>query len=648
MATRIFALVIGIDEYKSGAIWNLDSSADDARCVSQWLMQSLAVPKEHIQLLVNQEATKAAFENKFMGHLVNNPHIERNDAILIYFAGHGSIIRAREGWFENGSGDAQALCTYDYDSKSALGRCAGISDRSLLAMISELSEVKGNNITLILDCCFSSSSLSPSARDRRFVRCTPTLKATTDDLFGGLWRGAVEKKYPAGSGFLQDDCRSHVTILPCQPGEKASEEKDGGTFTREFIAMSKRTTLHDLPCSELIQRLSSSLGRTHHQHPVCVGHHRDRVLFSGAPFSLDPRFVPIDVDTYDCRVEMGAMHGVVLGTEFSIHGHNRRCSLNPPLDNCRVIEVFPTWSIARRTSRNRTLQLASSWAQVRRWNNRTPFRIHVKNTFSSFFRKLISCFKPSTDIDGLSLHDEMNIEQVHKPALADISIGVHTHDVRVEAHDRLMLPQPHAFRIDKSTSRSSILDEAARFYMHLHRTNPENPFENHLSMDLFKVEPRSGRKIGASLVNDGAASVLRGRGAYYGVTIRNNSNSELWPYLAFMDVNGFDIHFLYHPSPATEVAPLPPHSSIDIGCNQSLCPPFMFPPLLDGGRDSGFLKLFVSTTYTSMGQLEQKGASLNLQPSSGSELSPATTRSFTFTRPQWDTSLVRLDFDNPE
>lgn len=89
MSFRVFALIIGIDRYKSGNVWNLTSCEDDAQNMKRWLTQSLSVPRDHICLLLNNKATKQRIEDSFMAHLVNNPEIESGDAIIIYFAGHG-------------------------------------------------------------------------------------------------------------------------------------------------------------------------------------------------------------------------------------------------------------------------------------------------------------------------------------------------------------------------------------------------------------------------------------------------------------------------------------------------------------------------------------------------------------------------------
>ncbi|KAH7916567.1 caspase domain-containing protein, partial [Hygrophoropsis aurantiaca] len=551
MATRIFALIIGIDDYKSGRIWNLESCADDARRMSQWLTQDLHVPKDQISMLLNKDATKRQIEDTFMAHLVNNPDIVQGDAIVVYFAGHGSSIRPPRDWCEGTASDVQVLCPYDHDSKGPEGRVAGISDRSLTAMLEELARTKGDNITLILDCCFSSSQLSSNARDRRYIRCTPTAKATPEDLFAGLWKGARGQTFKGGFGFYRDDVE-HTLLAACGVGEKAIEGKEGGKFTLEFLELTKTIPLHQIRSVDLPERIATSLGRGHHQHPVCMGKYKSRVIFGGVPFVPDTQFVPIDGEKDCLRLEMGAIHGVVEGTEFSVHGHNRRGSINPSLDSCRVYEVHPTWSLARRKSLSKPAG-RGSWARITRWNNRTPFRVYVKRTCSSFFRRFICGYKSSAEeMDTLPVDKGFNIVRVESSTMADISVGVHTRDVRVENLDHLVPASTHPIvSIDRSTEKSNvILDEAARFHMHLHRTNPEKPFRDSVKMELFRVDPKTKSRVGQNLLKNGEVNLTQVQGASYAVVLQNHSDTDLWPYLAYMDSNGVDIGLLYHPNPS--------------------------------------------------------------------------------------------------
>lgn len=82
-SARVFALLIGINAYKSGGIWNLESCVDDANRMRRWLRHDLHVARENICMLTDSKATKANIEEKFTSHLINNPRIQRGDAIIM-------------------------------------------------------------------------------------------------------------------------------------------------------------------------------------------------------------------------------------------------------------------------------------------------------------------------------------------------------------------------------------------------------------------------------------------------------------------------------------------------------------------------------------------------------------------------------------
>ena len=632
MASRLFALLIGVDNYKSGRIWNLEACADDARRIKQWLVHDLQVPTTNIALLSNKEATKRRIEDVFMSHLVNNSAISQGDAILIYFAGHGSSIPAPRDWCEGKPRHVQVICPYDHDTKGPEGRVAGISDRSLCSMLGELSAVKGDNITLILDCSFSSPRLAGNRHDRRGVRCTPTEKAGKEDLFSGLWRGAIGKRFNGEHGFYQDDCATHTLLAACKPGEMATEWKEGGRFTQEFLAMKKATPLHQLKYLEISERLHPA-GHTL-QHPVCLGRHKDRVIFDGIPFVPDTNFVPVEGDKDGLRLHMGAIHGVVEGTEFSIHSHNRCGSVNPSLDNFRVYEVHPTWSIARRKSANKRGG-RGCWARITRWNTRTPLRVHMKKTCSSIFRHLF-CRQIPDELDGIPVREGLNIVEVENSTLAHISVGVHSRAVRVQTLNQLApLPYRPVLEIEKKDKERSalILNEAARYHMHLHRTNPENPFRDQLHLELYLVDPETQRRVGQNLLINGKADLVRTLSESYTVVLRNDSDRDLWPYLAYMDSNGVDIHLLYHPRSYSPAPTLPKRGSLEIKLRSHAL----------SQLDSGFLKLFVSTSYTSLGILEQ--SSTPIQPSQPESLVPRPPQ-LGYDGQEWDTALAVLKFSD--
>src|SRR6266404_4228681 len=435
MASSVYALIIGIDQYKSSKIWNLSSCVDDAFKMRRWLMNDLHVPRDHIYMLTDSKATKSAIEDAFMSHLVNNPSIMTGDSIIIYFAGHGSSSIAPERWHNGNPFHVEMLCPYDQGIRVRGGRVAGLTDWSVYAMIDELSEAKGDNITLILDCCFSPARNRSRVSVRPNTRWTPSgMSLTSDDLYAGLWRSALGRKLPSeGHGFYQKATSSHVTILACSQGGD--------------------------------------------QHPICLGKHRNGILFGGTAFTPDTRYVEAIWVDRDVRIAAGAIHGVVEGTEFSMHEYNVHGSPNPVLATLQVSEVYPTWCLSKVKSQSQ-IRIEEGWARVTRWNNRTPFKIHLKRTCLSLRRWWNLRRKLPEKSQRESTSGGCWIMRVAKAKQAHISLRSRPNCLSIERHDTLICdncPQTVTVETRQHFDDVKVIDAAANFHLHLHRLNPTVP-----------------------------------------------------------------------------------------------------------------------------------------------------------------------------
>lgn len=603
MATRIFALLIGIDRYKSGHIWNLESCTDDAQSIRHWLTHDLHVPRDHICTLLDSQATKRNIEDKFMSHLVNNSNIEPGDAILFFFAGHGSCLRAPNGWFERGGGEVEVLCPYDHDTRVAEGRIAGISDRSLNAMLRDLCEVKGDNITVILDTSPSPPRGRDGSREKHpHTRWTPTVKASPDDLLSGLWKSAMthRKQTLNEHGFTGVSCDTHVVLAACSPGWSAHEGKSGGNLTRALLTCKDNTAIHKLTYADLRVELTALMDG--HQQAVCVGENRDRVLFDGAPFVPDARYAFAAIyDHESLRIDAGAIHGVVEGTEFSIHKHNCRGSLNPTMGAYYAVEVHPTWCLAR--NRNQATSITrEGWARITRWNNRTPFCVHVRKSLFWALRRCRLCSE-------LPNRKGVNIARVKNAADADMSVTLRRRELIVERQDALIASNcRRVIRLPSEQMRSDlkIIDAASRFHLHLHRKNPQKPLLDMVNMELYRLDPSTWARTSGNLLVDGRAQIVDdGKGSIYAVVLHNHSNTDLWPYLAYMDATGYSISMVYHPDASMSAPPLRKHSHMVIGSGTIDSEALSFALAEDADTGAGFMKLFVSSTFTPMTSIEQ-------------------------------------------
>jgi hypothetical protein len=132
-------LVIGVDEYATPGPDSLSGCVSDSRNVCHYLSTVLRVSKDNIKHLVNEKANRSAILEAFNTHLVRNHRINKGDAIIFYFAGHGGRQRAPENWVAE-QNMVEVLCPYDVK----LGD--GIPDYTLAGLLRHLQYEKGDNV----------------------------------------------------------------------------------------------------------------------------------------------------------------------------------------------------------------------------------------------------------------------------------------------------------------------------------------------------------------------------------------------------------------------------------------------------------------------------------------------------------------------
>jgi len=87
---NIWALLVGINRYRSYAVSPLVGCVNDVTSMQEFLTGSMGVPAQQVKTLVNGEATRAAILRNFKEFLVGNPAIPHGSQLLFQFSGHGS------------------------------------------------------------------------------------------------------------------------------------------------------------------------------------------------------------------------------------------------------------------------------------------------------------------------------------------------------------------------------------------------------------------------------------------------------------------------------------------------------------------------------------------------------------------------------
>ena len=139
--TRIYGLTIGVDCYanKSQHLERLTGAVADADDMEKFLLECGA-SRTRLRRLRNETATRKniIFELERLARL---PDIQRNDPIVIFFAGHGASPKSPDGL-----STFQAIVPVDCGYGPSGEVVHGISDRTIQVLIDNLAHEKGDNI----------------------------------------------------------------------------------------------------------------------------------------------------------------------------------------------------------------------------------------------------------------------------------------------------------------------------------------------------------------------------------------------------------------------------------------------------------------------------------------------------------------------
>ncbi len=143
LKTSTYAVVVGISDYQSPQIPDLQYADRDARAFANWLRSPAGgqVKEENIILLVNDSATTARFMEA-LNWLMEQT--KEGDQAIIYFSGHGDVetkLRDQLGFL---------LC---YDSPARIYGAGACPVNYLQSVISTISLDKKGKVMMIADAC---------------------------------------------------------------------------------------------------------------------------------------------------------------------------------------------------------------------------------------------------------------------------------------------------------------------------------------------------------------------------------------------------------------------------------------------------------------------------------------------------------------
>ncbi|KAG6907244.1 hypothetical protein DXG01_009783 [Tephrocybe rancida] len=237
---KIYALLIGIDEYKDSSIKNLAGCVNDCKDVKHWLEESFRSPE--IVFLENSKASRDAIMEE-INKIAANSVVRKDDPILIYFAGHGAEVEPLEEWKLLSQRKVVILDSCHSASGSRTEQNTNQQAEGTIRAI-ELSDHYAN-FTLLNENDFADS----------------------DDT-GGFSRASSTTPI------------NHILLAACREDKTAREKhlnkEVRGLFTYHLFQKLRQ----EMPSSRTYDELILSLGALESQYPHCDSLNKNRLLFS--------------------------------------------------------------------------------------------------------------------------------------------------------------------------------------------------------------------------------------------------------------------------------------------------------------------------------------------------------------------------------
>ncbi|KAG9123528.1 hypothetical protein FRC07_014828 [Ceratobasidium sp. 392] len=596
------ALIIGINQYADSHIPNLKGAVGDAKGFRDYLIGDLRVPESQIKTLFDDQATRANIINAFIA-LGTNAEIKKLDPIVIFYAGHGAKLEKPEGW-EAGESHIQSLIPHDATHKNAeVDSVLPIPDRTIATLLNDIAETnkKGDNITVIFDCCHSASGTREAVTPGRYARYIdakdlPALPASIDlDI---LPKKSEARHAVVAKGFAYQELRSHVLLAACGSQELAYETDGAGDFTAALLKTLKEYGADKTTYKGCIQRLPV----LQKQNPHCEGFHKDRIFFNAQVAGANRKLIAMEATKTTCHLQAGIAQNISVGAVFSVFASD---TANPakdaPLGSMSVVKAEPTHSILTWADDTKIFELP---------NIAYGFQTHCGSDQSlkvHFTQKLQD--KLPLDDAWYTAFTAGQTNIVIKPCgrgEADIIADLNDRhraifDIKHALINRHGIKElPHSVPVT-TDDILTVLRAAALWIWHLNRTNSDSSLEQSIKLEFMRVvrDPRT-RKLEAKqddLNKSGVVDIVVNRDELYGMKIINNSDYALYPYLFYFDVDGQSIDKWNDQVVGSKNhtdAPLPKDSFLTVGYGAGGATPFAFEVAEDKKLELGMLKLYVT------------------------------------------------------
>ncbi|KAI0915387.1 hypothetical protein AcV5_003875 [Taiwanofungus camphoratus] len=653
---QIWALIVGIEQYGAHDDWpNVHGAKKDAENVKDYLTQDLGVPSSHVRALIDSQATRAHILSSFKEHLIDNDDIQYGDAIMFHYSGHGSLCKAPEGWpiidradaDDDERGMLEVIVPYDEsmpaDQPGKL--ICSIPDRTMGALLEKVAKVHGDNITVVLDCCYSGHGTrrnQATFRDHFSVRgidCSSLapLDAQVDlDLWGARATdfdagGETEQSYVRGA-FTERRSKSHILMAACGQRQVALGSDQGGLFTTYWLKALRRTDIYPRSYAEILKHVKRDFDSLRaewpgvRQSPQCEGITRDRIVFREALFNQQDFPVVLTGDNVPpnhCRIEAGVLHGVQINTSFELYQTDMASGISKTTLGLVVAkEVFTSYCYAELADGVR-FSNKRAFALVSQWNHPLKFAIMDRTPGSGNSQNILKALQER--LDSTLSKAARYVERVEDDRDADLVFEVDRDEIVFRRRDvylrDLATQSPRVDSSDMEDYFPGILSSMARFNFYLSQTNTLHPLAGRMQLELHLLDRNSTFDFLDDDLELGEARSLKQQVLFknneaaitcnpldgYAFVLRNTTSIPLYAYLMYFDPSSYAIELWYSPF-EPDSATLLPSQTLQIGASPEHRTDIRF--FLSPGeeRDTSYIKVFLSDTPLNLAFMEQDPA----------------------------------------
>jgi Caspase domain len=259
MATRVYALLVGINDYPP-QVGKLAGCLNDVDHFHVYLSDNFDKANLAVEVLKDRDATRENIIRQFRAHLGK---AKEGDVALFQYCGHGARWASAKAFLEfypDGK-DEGLVCI---DSRRPGGY--DLADKELAILISEVAK-NNPHLAVILDCCHSGSG-TRGADAFRGLKPRVTHEVATErpleSYVDGYYARSQQKKVP-----LSIPTSKHILLAACERTQLAQESTDrSGVFTSTLLEVLDKSG-GDLTYSDLFVRCRAAVrSRADNQNPL--------------------------------------------------------------------------------------------------------------------------------------------------------------------------------------------------------------------------------------------------------------------------------------------------------------------------------------------------------------------------------------------